>query len=75
MKKLEVNQMENLEGGACGSRGAAVIGLITGIAGVALLFTPAAPIGTSLIWVLTAGAAGSGTVMGVGCAIGTIAGH
>lgn len=67
MKSLDLNQMESINGGSCSSTGANVLFAITAVAGLALMFTPAAPIGTSLIWGLTSAVASTGTVAGAGC--------
>ena len=68
MKKLELNQMENLEGGkGCGKAGGAM-GIAGGILGVVVMATPAG-------WALTlagglaVGFGASFGVAGIGCGL------
>ncbi len=74
MKKLELNQMENLEGGkGCGKAGA-VLSIAAGVVGLALFAAPAASIftlagGFSLLGGIGTGFSLSSAVAGVGCGI------
>ncbi|MCC5929304.1 MAG: hypothetical protein JJU28_08680 [Cyclobacteriaceae bacterium] len=68
MKELSIEQMEVVKGGGCGKAGA-VIGVLGGIAAVALLAAPPAAIGVSLVWGLTAAYGTSFSVVGIGCGI------
>lgn len=68
MKKLELNQMENLEGGGCGRAGGAM-SVIGGVLSVALLASPAGAIGVSLGWGLAFAFGTSFSVAGIGCGI------
>lgn len=59
--------MESINGGSCSSTGADVVFAITAVAGLALMFTPAAAVETSLLWGLTSAVASTGTVAGAAC--------
>ena len=68
MKKLELNQMENLNGGGCGKAGGAM-GVVGGILTIALFASPAGAIGVSLGWGLAAAFGTSFSVAGIGCGL------
>ena len=68
MKKLELKEMEILNGGGCGKAGGAM-GIAGGIITIALLASPAGAIGVSLGWGMAAAFGTSFSIAGIGCGI------
>ncbi len=64
MKTLDLNQMENYEGGGCGKAGA-VMGIASGILAIVALSNPI----TGLIGGLAAAYGASFGIAGIGCGI------